>query len=264
MTRGLQNPTPSVPFSSALVNPPPPALAQPSSSSNASDTQALNFQNTIDFLQNQNEDLHHSFETFQNRMSAQFAALQNTVVASLVQRPQPPASSISSSPQLPNSNFVSTGRPAGPFRKWSPAEQRDRRDRGLCYTCDEPYSKGHVCKKPFLAIMESPLPVLTDESPEFFDAVTALETSSTDQEDIIPLHAITDSTIGAVMRMEGLILNTPIRIFIDCGSASNFLNPAIAHRLGLPIYHDSPLQFTSASGHDLRPAGTVHNVQVQI
>ncbi|PRQ22490.1 putative nucleotidyltransferase, Ribonuclease H [Rosa chinensis] len=596
--RGLQNPTPSIPFSSALVDPPPSSptpLHQPSSSTSVSDTQALNLQNTIEFLQNQNEDLHTSFESFQNRMSAQFAALQNTVVASLVHRPQPPVSNTCSTPasgspqiifgslnsaspiitppcsttgttssispssstippesqpnpppqstpppqyswpypphyyshppisplapppgfhsipgpsssavystitssisdpihsaphphlfppqpvppykllqtpyphqdhtfrppkidlprftgddavgwvamaerylrvhriplheqvamvsshfgpdasvwmnafeqrhpfstwdlfitaflehfgagsntdfksqlshlqqwnsvdefiteftklscrapewsdeqllpiflgglkpeirhdvmameprslshahrlarryeakvkdlhaatshtfrsqpwsygrpvggphhspfpamshgptpttQPPNSNLVTTGRPAGPYRRYSTAEQRDRREKGLCYTCDEPYSKYHVCKRPFLAIMEAPTATTTEELSEFHDAAASLEDPPVASAEILPLHAITESAAGDVMRIDGSILNTPIRVFIDCGSASNFLNPVVAQRLGLQIHHDSQLTFTSASGHPLQPMGTVRNVTVKV
>jgi hypothetical protein len=31
------------------------------------------------------------------------------------------------------------------FRRLSPAEQQERRSKGLCFNCDEPYVRGHVC-----------------------------------------------------------------------------------------------------------------------
>lgn len=33
-----------------------------------------------------------------------------------------------------------------PVKKLSPAEMKDRRDKGLCYTCDEKFHHGHMCK----------------------------------------------------------------------------------------------------------------------
>ena len=39
--------------------------------------------------------------------------------------------------------------PARPFRRLSPAEQLERRRQGLCYNCDEPYVRGHVCQRLF-------------------------------------------------------------------------------------------------------------------
>lgn len=32
------------------------------------------------------------------------------------------------------------------FKKLSPAEMKERRDKGLCYNCDEKYSPGNHCK----------------------------------------------------------------------------------------------------------------------
>ncbi|KAL6128946.1 hypothetical protein ACLB2K_072299 [Fragaria x ananassa] len=67
-----------------------------------------------------------------------------------------------------------------------------------------------------------------------------------------------------MMRLGGTIHGKPIRVFIDYGSASNFLNPAMATKLGIPVHHVSSLRFTSASGHQLRPSGTVWEVIVHI
>ena len=32
------------------------------------------------------------------------------------------------------------------FRRWTDNELQARQDKGLCYRCDEPFSKGHRCK----------------------------------------------------------------------------------------------------------------------
>ncbi|KAL6224517.1 hypothetical protein ACLB2K_003372 [Fragaria x ananassa] len=67
-----------------------------------------------------------------------------------------------------------------------------------------------------------------------------------------------------MMRLEGTIHGKLIRVFIDCGSASNFLNPDVATQLGIPVHHDSSLRFTSAFGHQLRHFRTVREVTVHI
>lgn len=66
------------------------------------------------------------------------------------------------------------------------------------------------------------------------------------------------------MRFHGFIADIPIAVFIDCGAAMNFLNPAIIHKLGLPITTPSPLKFTTASGHTLSPMGMAENITVRI
>ncbi|KAL6222300.1 hypothetical protein ACLB2K_005692 [Fragaria x ananassa] len=103
-----------------------------------------------------------------------------------------------------------------------------------------------------------------DEPLEFHDASTSLDDQTYDSEEPLPLHAITKSSLDEMMRLEGTIHKKPIRVFIDCGSASNFLNPAVATQLGILVHHDSSLRFTSASGYQLRPSGTVREVTVHI
>jgi hypothetical protein len=38
------------------------------------------------------------------------------------------------------------------FRRLSSAEQQERRRKGLCFNCDEPYVRGHVCQRLFYLI----------------------------------------------------------------------------------------------------------------
>jgi hypothetical protein len=62
--------------------------------------------------------------------------------------------------------------PARPFRRLSPAEQLKRRRQGLCYNCDEPYVRGHVCQRLFY--LES-ADFLEDEVPAEVAAVAAAQ-----------------------------------------------------------------------------------------
>ena len=50
-------------------------------------------------------------------------------------------------PALPASTPAAAGQPR--FRRLSPAEQQERRRQGLCFNCDEPYVRGHVCQRLF-------------------------------------------------------------------------------------------------------------------
>jgi len=53
-----------------------------------------------------------------------------------------------SAPPLPSANLVRNRTPA--VRRLSPTELKDRRERGLCFNCDDKFSPGHRCKKLFL------------------------------------------------------------------------------------------------------------------
>lgn len=71
--------------------------------------------------------------------------------------------------QVPPTPYLPKTQSSGPFRRCSPAEQRERRAKGLCFNCDEAYSASHVCKKPFMAILESPTPTPSNDTLEFHD-----------------------------------------------------------------------------------------------
>jgi hypothetical protein len=72
-----------------------------------------------------------------------------------------PRPSLRSNPLLPPPGPAATlaGTPGGSapapattpprFRRLSPTEQQERRRKGLCFNCDEPYVRGHVCQRLF-------------------------------------------------------------------------------------------------------------------
>jgi hypothetical protein len=75
--------------------------------------------------------------------------------------PRGPRPSPRSNPPLPPLGPAATlaGTPGGSapapattpprFRRLSPAEQQEHRRKGLCFNCDEPYVRGHVCQRLF-------------------------------------------------------------------------------------------------------------------
>lgn len=104
----------------------------------------------------------------------------------------------------------------------------------------------------------------TDEPQDFHDCHPYLEESALENSQILPLHTISNNVVGEMMRMKGYINGLEIKVFIDCGAASNFLNPTVAVRLGLEILPPPHHQFTAASGHSLTPSGLVTNITVEM
>lgn len=116
------------------------------------------------------------------RLARRYEAKLADIRQSHFQRPSPshytprnhfPNNSPTSTPSLqgpPPLPFTSTRQPNPPipqtnstkpsqFCRLSPLEQRERRAKGLCFNCDEHYSDTHVCKKPFMAILDHHPPV---------------------------------------------------------------------------------------------------------
>ncbi|PNX65619.1 hypothetical protein L195_g062692, partial [Trifolium pratense] len=51
---------------------------------------------------------------------------------------------------------VTPPKPQPPVKRLSPDELQARRDKGLCYNCDERYQRGHRCKRLFHLLIVEP------------------------------------------------------------------------------------------------------------
>nr|GMC63759.1 uncharacterized protein LOC109178468 [Ipomoea batatas]GMC82086.1 uncharacterized protein LOC109178468 [Ipomoea batatas]GME14270.1 uncharacterized protein LOC109178468 [Ipomoea batatas] len=124
-----------------------------------------------------------------------------------------------------------------PERRLPRSEYQRRRASGLCFHCDEQCTPAHNCRHLFL---------LTDlERPE------------------ISLHAITGTGNGNTMRVNLLLNNRPITALIDFGSTHNFVDSAMAKRLGLIIRSCPFLQVAVANGERVTGLGICEDIQLQ-
>ncbi|XP_004305244.1 PREDICTED: enzymatic polyprotein-like [Fragaria vesca subsp. vesca] len=110
-----------------------------------------------------------------------------------------------------------------------------------------------------MAILEPPV---SGEDPS--SAESSEDEPPTEVDTVVPLHAITNTKLSDMMRFKGSINGNIIDVFVDCGSAVNFLHPAVAARLDLPRTTAEPLRFTSATGQTAKPSGLACRVTVKI
>ena len=101
----------------------------------------------------------------------------------------------------------------------------DRRAKGLCFNCDEVFSRGHQCKRLFWldGVEESVQEEVADQDLE---------------EELPPeisLYAITGSNSnGKTMRIQGILMKHNLLFLIDSGSTHSFLDSRWVTKLGLP------------------------------
>ncbi|PNX88023.1 hypothetical protein L195_g044123, partial [Trifolium pratense] len=123
------------------------------------------------------------------------------------------------------------------IKRLSPAERQVRRDKGLCYWCDEKFSFTHKCPNRQLMLVQ----VDDDEEDKLFDEMTqspdittnSLTTNSPEHH--LSLNAMKGNSNMGVLRFAGSIEHINVQILIDGGSSDNFLQPRIAKFLRLPI-----------------------------
>jgi hypothetical protein len=99
-----------------------------------------------------------------------------------------------------------------PIQRISPAVMKERRSKGLCYTCDEKWNPAHVCKVHKIYMMQGGEVQQSDYANEvFFDlveGVVAMEDKQCGEHagnSEISIHAISRTPTPNTMRIVGTI-----------------------------------------------------------
>nr|KYP63732.1 Transposon Ty3-G Gag-Pol polyprotein [Cajanus cajan] len=149
-----------------------------------------------------------------------------------------------------------TGVPTN-VKKISLAEMQLRRDKGLCYTCNDKFTPSHRCpNKQYLLLHFDEL----DDPP---DSITEAVTDNA-LEHHLSYHALKGSSGVGTMRFQGSINGVTVQILLDSGSSDNFLQPRIAHYLNLPIEPIPSFQVLVGNGNALEVEGLVRDVTVSV
>jgi hypothetical protein len=178
-----------------------------------------------------------------------------------------PASQLPSSSQLALPAKPSTGLP---IQKITPAQMKERREKGLCYYCDDHWIPGHKCKSPRLYLL-SGLHLPPEDLCEdvYFDSSdTAVPIPEFDviecKEPEISLHAISGSLGANSMRLMGLLQQQQVSILIDSESTHNFLDPAFLHKVQLPLTSTPFLRVKIADGTTVQSLGKLSSVTLKV
>ncbi|WVZ58041.1 hypothetical protein U9M48_008353 [Paspalum notatum var. saurae] len=133
---------------------------------------------------------------------------------------------VSSAASAPARSSTSTGRTV---RRLSPDEMEDRRRQGLCFNCDEPYSRGHnrVCKDLPRARRANHLPTR---------------------------HCRLLVVLGA----------TTVAALIDSGSTHNFISESAAAKTGLAFAPWAGMRVAVANGEHLPCVGVIQQASFSV
>jgi hypothetical protein len=147
-----------------------------------------------------------------------------------------------------NTNF--NRRPSIPIKRLTPAQMQERREKGLCYNCDEKFQSGHRCNRPRLFLLEG---VELGESEEIrVEEVLQKEEPECETQEVellgISLYALAGAPAPRTMRLMGRIKGQPLVILIDTGSTHSFVDQNLAKRIQLPAQERSQLTVMVANG----------------
>ncbi|XP_021768532.1 uncharacterized protein LOC110732838 [Chenopodium quinoa] len=131
-------------------------------------------------------------------------------------------------------SFVGGLKPAvKPFVKaFKPATiAQEKIAKGLCYYCDQPYTREHQCqfKKPQLFTVEIPGSIDSDSDEDLGSFPNSID------EPQISMHALAGNQSFQTMRVIGRIQGKDLHILIDSGSTHNFVDASVASKLGCSL-----------------------------
>ncbi|WVY92276.1 hypothetical protein V8G54_037790 [Vigna mungo] len=136
-----------------------------------------------------------------------------------------------------------------PIKKMTSAEMQLRREKGLCFTCDDKFTPSHRCpNRQYLLLQLDEEEVLPAQ--ESTPSELTLESSV-----LLEPHLSYNALKGASVR---------VQVLFDSGSSNNFLQPRIAHCLKLPVEPIPEIKVLVGNGHALHAEGLVNNLEVKI
>ena len=101
-----------------------------------------------------------------------------------------------------------------------------RREKGLCYNCDEKFSPRHQCKTQQVYMLE----MLTEGVEDDLQYEKTARDEATVPPEIL-LHALSGVSTPQTMQVVGSIDGPKLHILIDSGSTHNFVNARFAAKL---------------------------------
>jgi hypothetical protein len=130
----------------------------------------------------------------------------------------------------------------------TPQQLEERKSKGLCFNCDNKYSKGHKCgeKKLFYIDCEEEEEEEQEKEPSQDENVE--EISSDELTPTISCNALAGIRTPQTLNIEGYIKNKKVIVLIDFGSTHNFIHYKLAKDLNIFVYLAPEFQVMIADG----------------
>ena len=117
-----------------------------------------------------------------------------------------------------------------PPQRLTPQQLYERRAKGLCFNCDNKYSKGHKCGENKLFYIDC-----EEEEPKEEEAYQE-EVSLEEFNPTIYCHALARIRTPQTLKIEGYIKKKKVTMLIDSGSTCNFIHCKLAKGINCFVY----------------------------
>lgn len=163
-------------------------------------------------------------------------------------------------------------RKEGPTRRLSDAEFQSRREKGLCFLCNEKYSHDHKCKAK--EQRELRMIMVTKEGEEFnIEEGGGNEQSELNTIEVVEeSHAVVELSINSVvglsnprtMKVNGWLQGKEVIILVDRGATHNLISEKLVKELQLNTKDTSNYAVILGSGTTIKGKGVCEAVELMI
>ncbi|XP_022848903.1 uncharacterized protein LOC111371244 [Olea europaea var. sylvestris] len=162
-------------------------------------------------------------------------------------------------PSSPRNLMV--GKAASSFKKLSDVELQLKRERGLCYRCDEKFQPGHKCRNKELHV----LVVQGEEEGEELGNVQVDE-GETEVGEVVELsiNSVVGLNAPKSMKLKGTICGHSVIVLIDCGATHNFISVDLAAQLQIPTVPTHGYGIIMGTGSAVRGCGVCKGVVISL
>ncbi|CAA0810229.1 Unknown protein, partial [Striga hermonthica] len=154
-----------------------------------------------------------------------------------------------------------SNRPAGAIvRRLSPEEVKHRREKGLCFKCEEKFTPSHQCKQAFVIEVANPddEEAVVEEELHQEEEIEALH-----EEPEISMHAMAGIRGPRTMRLPAWVRDRRVVVLVDNGSYYNFINTELSEKLKLPTTKIKPFEVRVANGERLQCTESFRKVPIK-
>jgi len=146
-------------------------------------------------------------------------------------------------------------------KKMSLVEMQLRRDKGLCFTCDDKFIPSHRCpnKQHLLLQMDDDKDLINPPQDNEID-----KGLNSQDDPHLSFNDLKGSAGLGTMRFQGSTQGMRIQILIDSGNSDNFLQPRLAHYLKLPIEPIQKFKVVVGNGSALMVEGVITDLEVKV
>lgn len=135
-------------------------------------------------------------------------------------------------------------------------ELQNKREKGLCFRCDDKWSLGHRCRRRELSVL------LVHGEDEING--TCDEDSGEIQHSEICLNSVLGITNPKTLIMKGEVQGSEVIVMIDPGATHSFISPYVVHRLGLSLNNTKEFGVSLGNGESVKVQGECQGVRLSV